>query len=197
MEISSNKSHGFSLVELMVVISIVSVIASIGLGKYEIFRAKAKQVEIISSMGNIRLLYHSYKATFDAEPPVIGGGQSQNNWFDSQNTTTSDSCNRSENPIGFKIADCRKSHYLYIVNYGDTATPTLVNVTMMERQINGKLQIYSAYCGERNGGILSVDEVYFMSETPGLTYNLAPYNNHLGNYFFMYKASDCAVRQMR
>lgn len=59
------RNAGFSLVELMVVVGIIGVLASIAMPKFAIFQAKAKMSEAKANLSHIYTLQTAYYAEFD------------------------------------------------------------------------------------------------------------------------------------
>ena len=100
---------GFSLVELMVVVAIIGILASIAMPKFRTFQAKARQVEAKGNLSQIYTLEEAYLAENDKYATVTtingtGAGGSP---------TT---CNvpGAGNPIGFYVSDCSKLRYSYV-----------------------------------------------------------------------------------
>lgn len=58
--LSKRNMRGFSLVELMVVVSIIGILASLAMPKFKRFQAKAKQSEAKSSLSHIFALETGY-----------------------------------------------------------------------------------------------------------------------------------------
>ncbi len=55
-----NDSHGFTLVELMVVVAIIGVLAAVAVPNYQKFQAKARQTEAKVGLGDIRTAEMAY-----------------------------------------------------------------------------------------------------------------------------------------
>ena len=98
------KKAGFSLIELMIVISIIGVLAALGMPKFKSFQATARQAEVKTNLNHVYVLQESYYtdsntySNFAAMGSGIGSG------------TTG--CNVSNN-IGFALTDCTKIRYQY------------------------------------------------------------------------------------
>lgn len=104
-------SKGFSLVELMMVVSIGSLIATTFSASTSIWRAKAHQAQAIMYLKNMGTSFTSYAVDNDE---VYPSQDTNNPWF-TTNHSTATSCFRSDNPIGLTIPDCRKLNYF--LNY--------------------------------------------------------------------------------
>lgn len=66
---------GFSLVELMVVVAIIGVLASLAVPKFQVFQAKAKQSEAKNNLSHIYTLEQTYFGdwdTFQTSLPTLG-----------------------------------------------------------------------------------------------------------------------------
>ncbi len=70
------KPRGFSLVELMVVVSIIAVLSAIAIPKFRIFQAKARQAEAKMNLSTIFTLESSYQGDNDTfvNLPAVGFG---------------------------------------------------------------------------------------------------------------------------
>jgi len=58
--------QGFSLVELMIVVAIIGVLASLAVPKFQVFQAKAKQSEAKNNLSHIYTLEQTYYGDNDA-----------------------------------------------------------------------------------------------------------------------------------
>ena len=101
--------RGFSLIELMVAISIVAVLVTLALPRYRVFQAKSRQAEAKVNLGFIADLQQTYKAEFEkyyhntTKFKVGGGGDGGH-------------CNAvggEHNELGFRVTDCSELRYTY------------------------------------------------------------------------------------
>lgn len=67
----SLKKSGFTLVELTVAISIVAVLATVVLGNLSAGRAKARDAQRMSDLGQLQVAFKMYRVTNDSVPPYL------------------------------------------------------------------------------------------------------------------------------
>ncbi|MDD9951766.1 MAG: prepilin-type N-terminal cleavage/methylation domain-containing protein [Zetaproteobacteria bacterium] len=108
--------RGFSLVELMVVVAIIGILASMALPRFRIFQAKARQSEAKSNLAQIYTLEQAYYGENDAYVALPAMG------------FTGAACD-APNALGFLLDGCDKIRYTYEVQVGNngatfTATAT-------------------------------------------------------------------------
>jgi len=68
---SRSLEQGFSLVELMIVVAIIGVLASLAVPKFQVFQAKAKQSEAKNNLSHIYTLEQTYYGDNDAYGTVL------------------------------------------------------------------------------------------------------------------------------
>lgn len=59
------RSRGFTLIELMIVVAIIGILVAIAIPNFMNYQCKAKQSEAKTSLGNIRLQQEAYFAEYD------------------------------------------------------------------------------------------------------------------------------------
>ena len=65
MSVTSKKENGFTLIELMLVVAIISLLASMAIPEYYNFTCKAKQSEAKESLGMIAKCQEAYFLEYD------------------------------------------------------------------------------------------------------------------------------------
>lgn len=60
-----SRSHGFTLIELMIVVAIIGILASIAIPSYQRMTCRAKQSEAKSALKAILVAEESYRGEFD------------------------------------------------------------------------------------------------------------------------------------
>lgn len=106
------KNSGFSLIELMVVVGIIGILASMAIPRFQEFQAKARQSEAKTNLNYIATLQEAY---FD--DPVSG-----NSYFGGV-TVNGDTCNTAA-ALGFSPSPCNKLAYSYEITAGMAPAPT-------------------------------------------------------------------------
>lgn len=123
MRQNSKQQAGFTLVEIMIVVSIIGILASIAFPKWEMFIARSKQAEAKMNLSQIYSLEQSYFAENDEYAAVPSGSHCVGN-------------NQKSNNIGFYI-DCEKSRYLYEVTVTDKTAFVAKAVSKKDMIISG------------------------------------------------------------
>ena len=100
---SYSSEKGFSLVELMVVVSIIGVLATLAIPRFRVFQAKARQAEAKVNLSQIYTLQMSYHGEHDKFADVGATGFSP----------TGNSC--PQNDLGFSLDSCANARYSYSV----------------------------------------------------------------------------------
>ena len=115
------KLAGFSLLELMVVVAILGVLATVAVPRFNIFRARARQSEAKSNMGVIYTLQEAFQ--IDHEKYYNGEGTTGATWggSDMYDDATADgyrsgSGDCKPNKLGFRLANCDKARYRYWID---------------------------------------------------------------------------------
>ena len=106
--------HGFTLMELMVVVLIIGVLAGIGIPRYRLFITKGRQAEAIQNLANIHSLQKSYSLRMQG----LGHGDNiYHSGLSMGNGDGSGTCNSSatskQNTLGFRVEDCSRLRYTY------------------------------------------------------------------------------------
>ena len=80
--------RAFSLIELLVVISIIALLSSVVLSSLNVARSKARDARRLSDMKQVQTALELYKSTYDTYPNMDGTGIRQNSCFDNGNGGT-------------------------------------------------------------------------------------------------------------
>lgn len=117
---STFNKKGFSLIELMVVISIIAALASLGVPSFIKFRIKAARVEMKHNMNAIHTLAHSYRAetgvfyegnTINISEGLLATRFTYGMYYSSVFGPTA-FCSTG-NDLGFATSNCNKLRYRY------------------------------------------------------------------------------------
>lgn len=106
-----NKTKGFSLVELMVVVGIIGILASIAVPRFQKYYAKARQVEAKNNLSHIYTLELNYHADEDQYADF--------KWVGDDKSFPGLKC--YDEAIGFSLNPCSKARYKYQVSGADTS----------------------------------------------------------------------------
>ena len=113
------KLAGFSLLELMVVVAILGVLATVAVPRFNIFRARARQSEVKSNLGVIFTLQEAFaieQETYYSGDSGSWGGTQMNNNATRDGYTGGGSGDCKENKLGFRLANCDQARYGYFMN---------------------------------------------------------------------------------
>ena len=67
--------RGFSLIELMIAVTIVGVLSTLALGGYKKYMSSARKSEVMSMFGELRAKEEAYRAEFSTYFPITTGGE--------------------------------------------------------------------------------------------------------------------------
>jgi len=144
--IKTHKAEGFSLVELMIVVSIIAILVSIGFPLYGKYATKAKSTEAMNVMGAIRTMQISYKCVDDTYLTLIKNppgdvsstdqpwGNPGGNWGE----------------LGF---DLNKTRYQFLGEVGPTGVITTSFLLTAQSDLDGQGEPYDTWTLDSNGDI--------------------------------------------
>ncbi len=143
------RRKGFTLIELMIVVAIIAILASIAIPQYKKFQLKAKTSEAKSNIGAIRSAEETYAAEHDVYkvipnvPDNVPGAQAAD-WTSSTNGGV------GFDDIGFKPAG--KVYYTYWVVAGDGAANPPSDTSSTTATDNTDITIVAEGDLDANGG---------------------------------------------
>ena len=56
----SNKSHGFTMVELLIVVTVIAVLAAIAIPQFAAYRARSYNTSALSDLRNLKIMMESH-----------------------------------------------------------------------------------------------------------------------------------------
>ena len=129
--ILKTKLVGFSLLELMVVVAILGILATVAVPRFNIFRARSRQAEAKSNLGVIFTLQESFNIEhekyFDGKKDSWGGDDmlavTRNNEKGVgyvKKTLIAGTCGK--NKLGFRMANCAAARYAYMIGESSDTT---------------------------------------------------------------------------
>ena len=103
---------GFSLVELMVVVAIIGILATLALPRLKVFQAKARQAEARTNL----------KQIFTLEEAYAGDNDEYVNLSPIPSSLEDDKPECKNNSLGFIVTPCSKARYQYEVTDASTSS---------------------------------------------------------------------------
>ncbi len=153
------KIAGFSLLELMVVVAILGVLATVAVPRFNIFRARARQSEAKSSLGVVYTLqeafniehenyYNGNNSTWGGDKMDAIGERDGYTGGGSSSCTTA-----SANKLGFRLANCTKARYGYWIAGADEDEFLAVAYATSDNANTGARRIFPGCDGKESGGV--------------------------------------------
>lgn len=137
------KKLGFSLVELMIVVAIIGILATLAVPKFQGFQARARQSEAKSNLTQIYTLQMAYHGENDTYVSLPATGR-----VDA--TTT----NCPANALGFVPSPCEKVRY----QYSDSSAPSTSSFATLANSIGTWGLIWPGCTGTALNDTWQVDE---------------------------------------
>ena len=154
-----SKPLGFSLLELMVVVAILGILATVAVPRFNIFRARGRQAEAKSNLGVMYTLQEAYNVDEETyyNGAAVGGAKAMND--DSlavgyRGNATGTSCTNTicvcnSNKLGFTVANCGQMRYGYFVTAGNENSFTAIAHAPSDTN-NGNKRIFPGCSGNAN-----------------------------------------------
>ena len=148
------KLAGFSLLELMVVVAILGVLATVAVPRFNIFRARARQSEAKSNLGVIYTLQEAFNIDhefyYDGDEAKWGGTKMKDSASrDGYRGGGSSVC--KENKLGFRLANCGKARYGYWM--GEGQEKTFLALAYASSEPAGDKRIFPGCAGTSASGV--------------------------------------------
>ena len=136
---SGKMQSGFSLIELMIVIGIIGILATLATPRLRTFQARARQAETKTGLNQVfalQTIFHDdpvngglYAAGAAVIPLTVG-------WLPAV-VPTVDTCLQA-NPLGFRINDCAQTRYIYSVDISAApATGFVARAVEFNQRVSG------------------------------------------------------------
>jgi prepilin-type N-terminal cleavage/methylation domain-containing protein len=109
MKKSHKHMQGFTLIELMIVVAIISILATLALPRFQTFQAKAKRTEAVTNLRVVLTLaetHHVFSGEYAGFSNPVGNPAGNH-----VSITAGIDC--SDDILGFSLANCEKANYLY------------------------------------------------------------------------------------
>lgn len=116
---------GFTLIEIMIVVAITSILASLFLQKFALFQAKAVLTEGRTNIATLETLVDIFRLSDGSETPNLpftGHGQ------DNGSGDPATSCN-IQNSYGFTLSNCQKTKFYYYQLTGSGSTNFIIEAS--------------------------------------------------------------------
>ena len=107
-KLKQKKLCGFSLVELMAALAVVSTLVALALPRYRLFITSARQAEAHANLGIIASLQQTYQLASGSHYSTsfkVGSGNGDGGCGSANN--------QLGNELGFRVVDCAKLRYTY------------------------------------------------------------------------------------
>lgn len=103
--------RAFSLIEMMVVVTVIGILVSVAVPRFKTFIARGRQAEAKHNIGVIDKLQQTYNLRWQ-------GFGKDDEWFNGRlggNGSNSTGCSPAlvKNALGFRLKDCEKARYDY------------------------------------------------------------------------------------
>ena len=136
------KPLGFSLLELMVVVAILGILATVAVPRFNIFRARGRQAEAKSNLGVIFTLQETHNVHHESFYDGAAAGQAG-----AMNTIATAVGYRvlggkapvcDSNKLGFTVANCGQMRYGYQISGGSETAFTAIAFAPSDTNTNNK-----------------------------------------------------------
>ncbi len=149
MKFFSKKNKGFSLIELLVILTVVTILATISAYNLSSSRVKGRDTKRISDMGTINLALHAYFNDHGSYPTVINFGQPLTNAAGTKTYLQQ----IPTNPTPRTDHNCPDREYVYRISPTDNTSYSLLVCAGLENDASKPRLIYSNeeglfHCGD-------------------------------------------------
>ena len=160
-KVTRKNAAGFSLLELMVVVAILGILATVAVPRFNIFRARGRQAEAKSNLGVIYTLQETHSIHHETfyDGAALGQADAMNTYATAigfrGSTQNGGQSICPSNKLGFTLANCEQTRYGYYITGGTENSFTAIAHAPSDTNVLNK-RVFPG-CDGTKAGTVTVD----------------------------------------